>query len=241
MRSRERYFVQYHQRVLATDPIAYWPLNEKVGTVAYDWVSGRVAGAQNGAHTGVTLYQPGIGDGFCCPYYDGANDYTDCTTAAIQAAFNGMEGTVLAWARVSAVGIWTDGSADQCFRFDVNANNVLSTYKDSVNNQFGFYYRAGGGVAVTVNLAGLTTIDWMHIGMTWSRSAGASGEMKAYFAGVQTGATQINIGNWVGNPQVFIGAGSVIPSLPWYGWLAHCAVWDRALAPAEIADLAVVG
>jgi len=76
--------------------------------------------------------------------------------------------------------------------------------------------------------------------MTWSKSAD---QMKAYYAGGQTGATQTVLGNWteaLSATRSNIGARSTTPDQIWNGYLAHCAIWNRALAPAEIAALAVV-
>ena len=54
----------YYKKVLATEPanlLAYWPLNEGSGSVA-DNLEGTAA--RDGAYTGVTLGQAGIGDGW---------------------------------------------------------------------------------------------------------------------------------------------------------------------------------
>jgi len=238
MRHRAREFVQYHERVLATDPIAYWPLDEKQGTVAYDWVSGRSVGAQNGAHTGVTLYQPGIGDGRTSPLYDGVNDYTNIHSAAFVAAFNGAEGTAAIWARVNAAGVWTDGQTRMAFYIAVDGNNRVTVGKSALNNTIFWTYTAGGVNLAPTNAS--TSTDWMHMAVKWSKRAGESGEMRGYLNGAQPGATQINLGVWAGalnNTTTVIGAQSTVPALIWLGWLGHCAVWDRALSAATIADL----
>lgn len=83
---RERRELQYIDRVLATDPIAYWPLDERFGSVAYDLVSGRVTGAKYGAHVGVTLGERGIGDGGTAGLNDGINDYTNISSPDLAGA-----------------------------------------------------------------------------------------------------------------------------------------------------------
>ena len=236
MRHRAQQFVQYHQHVLETAPIAYWRLDEKQGTVAYEQVAQN--GAQNGTHTGVTLYQPGIGDGTICPYYDGANDYTSIWSAALVAAFNGSEGTALAWARVANIGVWSDGANRMVMQVRVDANNrFFLLRRGAVNNQIFYVYNAGG-VSESVALGGLTTLDWMQWGLTWSASAGANGEVRAYYNGAQTGATQVALGAWAGAPiaaDTNIGCSdNTVPADLWHGWLAHGALWDRPLSPAEI-------
>jgi hypothetical protein len=224
------------------DPIAYWVLDEKSGTVAYDMVSGRVAGAQNGAHTGVTLGQPGIGDGRTAPFYDGTNDFTNVHSAAFAAAFNGGEGSLSIWARVANAGVWTDGTQREIVRFAADGNNYLDLYRAPPNNRITMLYNAGGTLE-NVAIDGLTTVDWMHWVVTWSASAGVNGEVKVYLNGAQTGATQTALGVWVGAlaaASTCIGAFSTVPAAVWNGYLDHCAVWDRPLLSTEVAGLAVI-
>jgi len=48
---------------------------------------------------------------------------------------------------------------------------------------------------------------------------------------------------WVGAlsaANTVIGAQSTGATSPWDGKIAHCAIWNRALAPAEIAALATI-
>jgi hypothetical protein len=63
---------RYARKMLAVAPnnlIGYWPMWELAGNIAYD----RGPEGNNGAYSGVTLGQPGIGDGRSCPYFDGTN------------------------------------------------------------------------------------------------------------------------------------------------------------------------
>jgi len=234
MRDTARQYVQYHERVLATNPIAYWPLNEKVGTIAYDWVTARNLGAQDGAHTGVTLLQPGIGDGFYSPYYDGINDFTNVTTATLAASFSGATGTLAIWGRVSGVGVWTDGTRRDLCLFRVDGNNIIVLNKDTVNNQLRWYY-ASGAVTKIRTRAAVTTTDFFHMAITWSKAAD---EVRAYYNGTQEGATFNALGAWAGAVNnCFIGSSNNIPSNVYSGTLAHCAVWSRVLSADEIADL----
>lgn len=233
-----RQFVQYHERVLATDPIAYWVLDEKSGAVAYDLVSGRVAGAQNGAHVGVTLGRDGIGDGRTSPFYDGANDFTNVFSAALAGAFNGAEGTVLIWGRVNGAGVWTDGAWRRLCEFNASPANRVIISKHLNNNTLTWAYQAGGVIEI-VNTAGYTTTDWFCMAMSWSAGADA---VIPYFNGVP-GATMATLGVWAGalsNTNTIIGAENITPITIWNGTLAHCALWDRALPAAPLADLAVV-
>jgi hypothetical protein len=227
----------YYQKVLGYGPLVYFPQWEPTGAVSQELVNG-----WDGAYVGVTLGQPGIGDGNTCPWFDGVNDHNNIFTAALQAAFDGSEGTMMIWARVANVGVWTDGIIRDCMALAVDANNNLRMNRTVVNNQLWWNYEAGGVLDV-VSLNAVTTLDWMHLAITWSASTPPTGEMRAYFNGAQTGVTQVGLGVWAGllnANECCIGARTVTPTRLWHGWLAHGAVWTRALAPGEIADLAVI-
>lgn len=230
---------QYYQKVLALDPVAYWMLDEKSGTVAYDLVSGRVAGAQNGAYTGVTLGQPGIGDGRTGPFYDGTNDYTNAYSAALAAAFNGAEGTVMIWSRVANAGAWTDGNERRHLTLLADGNNYILVRKAVANNTLQWFYNAGA-VFKGFTVGGYATTDFFQTAITWSATAD---EVSVYYNGALAAATLNGLGVWAGALNAIftvIGAADLVPTSSWNGGLAHCAVWDRPLPLAEIAALYVV-
>ena len=230
----QRQFVQYHQRVLNTNPIAYWPLNEQNGTVAYGWAV-RPTGTQNGTHAGVTLGQPGIGDGNTVPYYDGANDYTNILTATFSSAFNGATGAVAMWLKMANAGVWTDGVARYAMRLSIDANNYIILIKSSANNILTLTYTAGGVIETAT--IGSSTTDWFHLAMTWSKPAE---EVRYYYNGVWQ-ETDITLGVWAGAFAVaVIGAANTTPAFPWQGYIAHTAIWTRALSDSEIAALVVI-
>lgn len=200
-------------------------------------VSARSDGAQNGAYTGVTLGQPGIGDGRTAPLFDGANDYNNIYTVALAGAFNGAEGTLMMWHRVSAAGVWADGSLDVGIYLRANGNNQVYFQKLVAVNTFEIKYVAGG-VGITRNPITSTTA-WFQVAITWSALANIA---QAYFNGIPFGLPGA-VGVWAGALSVGntrIGAFDAVPNFPWNGLLAHCAVWARPLVAAEVAALAVV-
>lgn len=234
--------VQYHQKVLELDPIAYWIQDEKVGTVAYDWVRRSQGSDQDGAYTGVTLGEPGIGDGRTSPFFDGVNDFNDIFTPTFQGRFalanHGApgavsEGTVMVWARVANSGVWTDGSVRRIINLYASALDLVEIQLPAGVNTLRFRYRAGG-VAEVVSVTTSTT-DWFCGALTWSASAD---EVRAYLNGVQQGATQVGLGVWAGNllnNRTNIGCNNTVgPTEVWHGYTAHGAVWDRALTPQEL-------
>jgi hypothetical protein len=227
--------MSYITKVLGYSPIGYWPMNEAAGGTAFDY-SGN---GFDGSYTGVTLGQAGIGDGETCPYFDGANDYNNVYSAGFIASFDGTKGTFSIWVKVSDVSVWTDSTTDSAFDFDADGvDNIIRIDKSAVNNRLDYFYKAGG-ILKSVLKTSISDTGWMHLGLTWDKTAD---EMKAYYNGSQEGSTQSGLGTWAGNPlstRCIIGAQSTTPALPWNGNLAHPAIWDSALTPAQIADLAV--
>lgn len=228
----------YYQKVMGYGPLVYFPQWEAAGLVSDEIVNG-----WDGAYTGVTLGQPGIGDGNTAPFFDGANDYNNIFTAALQAAFDGGEGTAAIWARVANVGVWTDGVQRLAIALVVDGNNQVYMEKAVANNRLFWRYEANN-VSEIVTLDGVVTLDWFHMAITWSVSTPPTGEVRAYFNGAQTGPTHVGLGAWAGVldvNQTLIGGYDRAPlSRLWHGWLAHGAVFTSALPPAAIADLAVV-
>lgn len=227
----------YQTKVLSYNPIAYWMQAEAAGAVAIDEVN---SPAQDGAYTGVTLGQPGIGEpcGTTCPFWDGANDYNNILTAALNAAWNGDQSTTVLWARVANAGVWTDGAERYALSIFTTADDFVRIIKSDVNNRLFFGYRAGG-IFVSVNHDGVATTDWMTLGITVDRAGNA---MMAYFNGVQTGLTQVGFGAWGGALRATfnnIGALRTTPASVFHGWEAHCALFGTTLSPAAMADLAV--
>jgi len=223
----------YTNKVLALNPIAYWPMAESSGTVMLD-ASGN---GRNGTYTAVTLAQTGIGDGRTSASFDGSTSLGNAFTAGLQGAFNPAEGTSAIWCKVSAAGVWTDGVQRFASLFGVNlSSNYAGIYKRTVSNSFENDYFAGG-VAKAVAFTQSPTA-WFHIAMTWSVAAD---QVKFYTNGVQQGATLTGLGTWSGalaSTRCVIGAGSTAPATVWSGTLAHAVVFASALSPTNIAALA---
>lgn len=230
----ERKQLTYAEKVLNTaydNLIGYWPMWEPSGLIAYD-LSSR---GNNGAYSGVTLGQPGIGDGATCPLFDGINDVVNVFSAGLAADFNGLEGTQTIWARVSAAGVWTDGINRRIWQTQVDGANNEEAHKSAVANQIQVAYSAGGVVEVR-NQIPFNPTDWFHVGMTWSASAD---EVIYYFDGLPV-ETDTALGVFAGVIVLAtIGALNLAGAQPWDGFLAHPGIWTRPLTAAEFANLAV--
>lgn len=215
--------------------VGAWMQDERSGAISYD-SSGL---GHHGAYTGVTLGQPGVpGMGMTSVFYDGANDYNNAYSVALATAFSGIAGTILVHARVNGVGVWTDGATRYIVRLIANGTNLIYVLKSGVANRLTVQYTAGG-VSEIIDIA-TTTIDWFTLGITWDFNAGLNGEVRAYFNGVQSGATATLLGVWAGVLVAFgalIGAGSAVPANVFHGLAGPVLLYTEAQPPAAMAYL----
>ena len=228
----------YMGKVLATAPanlIGYWPLNELSGTNA-DNAEGTAA--RDGTYTGVSLNNSTGPDGQPVGLWDGANDYCNIYSASLATAFNVAEGTAMIWAKVSGVGVWTDGTARYALTLRTNSQNRVTIFKHSVDNWFYVRYEADN-VDLITTITPFSSTGWVLYGVTWSALAD---EVKVYVNGLQSGATLTGLGTWSGSldsDYVSIGSQTATTSV-WDGYLAHAAVWTTPLSAAQILALATV-
>ncbi len=223
------YEQDYTEVIKSLDPIAYWPMGERFGSTAYDATQNHF----NGGITGATLGEPGIGDGLTSMFFDAVNDRIDIYSAALAAAFNGSEGTLMTWLKVNDVGIWTDSTARTAVVLARIAGDQVALQRNTTNNEFQWWYSAGGTFEnYEDNLWG-GNVGWLNSTVSWSKTAD---EAISYANGVAIN-TQNTLGNFVGPiaaGRCFIGAGDAFNFNPWHGWLAHAALFDRPLTPAEV-------
>ena len=214
--------------------ILYHPMNESVGGVAIDYSPE----GNDGAYTGVTLGQPGIGDGLTCPLFDGANDFNNIYSVPFDADFNGAEGTVLLWRQPINVGVWTDGVIRYFVHLYVDPNNEVRIIKAGAANTVFMGYRAGG-VLLSATSAAEFDIGFNCYGVTWSALAD---EVRGFKDGAQLGATINGLGVWAGPllaSRTLIGAATIAPANVWDGYEAHVAVYSAPQPPAVMAYLGV--
>jgi len=221
----------YRAKVLATGPIAYWPLNETSGAVATCLVNA----AQNGAYTGVTLANVADPTGAgVAPYWDGLNDYCNVYTATLAAALSKTTGTMLLWAKRPNPPGWDLANIADLFRpVFVNTSNTLGISK--VNAAAWWEYMQGATVVRRTDTP--ATDAWLCLACTWSTVAD---EFLAFKNGAQVSTTGTGLVAPSGAlSKAVIGARDTTATRPWQGWIAHVALWNTALAPATIATLAV--
>lgn len=212
--------------------IAYWPLAESGGTAITD-ASGN---GHAGTASNVALGAPGIGDGRTAARFNGTSSVVNVFSAGLAAAFSGVEGTIAAWCRVGASGVWGDSTIRRAVTLSVNAQNRILLQKNSAAGQLiPNYVAANVGKSQT---QATTTLAWFHLATTWS----AAGDTVAhYFNGALITAALHTLGAWAGALAVAaIGANDLTPTSVWSGDIAHVVLCNAALAPATIAALATI-
>lgn len=226
----------YTNKVIALGPIAYWPMAESSGSVALD----ATGNARNGAYTGVTLGNAGIGDGRTAASFNGSTSFNNIYSVSLAGAFNGQECTMAAWFQVSGAGVWTDATARRIFRLRSDGSNYIELYKSNTNNLLEVDYIAGGTVKAVTSTALGGSVAWIHIAVTITKAGDA---LKFYLNGIQSGATQTGLGTYVNALAATlccIGAASTAPITVWSGLLAHAALWSTPLSAAQVLSLASV-
>lgn len=228
----------YISRVLNTAPanlVAYWALNEQAGAVAAD-VSRAAPSAFNGAYAGVTLNQPGIGDGNGCPSFNGTTSKVNVYSAALASAFPGDEGSVLLWGRAADVNVWTE-SWRNLLRMQVNASNRITLQRNGTANNL-YMERIAGGNSQAHTITAINITTWFFLAVTWSKIAN---QVKFYRDGAQVGSTRTNPNAWAGaldSNVCVIGAETATPTSVWRGRIAHVALFNAPLTAGQIGALA---
>lgn len=230
----------YQSRVLAQNPIAYFPVNEGSGTVITD-LSGN---GFNGVSTGFTWDGTTRLKGGYVPLLDGASDFGNIYSAGLGGAFNFDEFTIIVWAKVSGAGVWSDGASRDLFRIYRDADNSMSLRKSPSSAVF-TATRKGDGTAKSIISGTLSDIDFFCLAFSASIDGGgllAAGDLRLFKDGVQEGSTITgniaSTGSGLDSTRTLLGAASTAPSFVWDGWEGQMAIFDR---PMDSGILALTG
>lgn len=169
-----------------------------------------------------------------CPNVNGGIAYFDACEDRRTNGFLGDKGSIVAWAQVANVGVWTDGVERYMIRARASATNDIRIRRSVINNTIDWVYTVGGVAKAVASVALGGVLLFMMIGMTWDIAAD---ELIAYANGAQVGLTQNGLGTWVGDLQntvTVIGASSTVPAAVWSGNIGPVPVWSEALTPDEM-------
>ena len=224
----------YYQRVMALNPLAYWPLWESSGSTVED-ISGN---GYDGTYSGVTPGQAGIGDGHAAVLLNGTSGYISVFGAELRDAFDGAEGSMLAWAKVRDSSVWADGQRREVFRFTASDWSDYFWYEKYTVTNAWWTRRMVNGAAQENYPVGNGTTDWICVALTWSESAD---EVITYAGGSRLGDIKTGLGTWDGTlGYAYIGAAYNNNTQVWDGWIAHAALFDKVLTPGQIASLSTL-
>lgn len=229
---------EYIATVLATSPIAYWPLNETSGSTA-DNAQGTAA--RDGSYTSVNLAQDELASGYSAVRLSGSGSYVNLYSTSLRDAFNPLLGTLMFHAIIHP-DQWNDTSARRFVMLKVDGSNDFTIFKDTTANRLTLRHRAGG-TAVSVNVdtsaAGnvdLTYSQLVQFAITWNK---ANNRFRAYINGTQVGSDVSGLGTWAGSlAEAWVGIDSSL-AFPSKGHFGHVAIWTSELTQAQIESLRI--
>lgn len=208
----------------AAGPVAHWMLDETSGTIAVDSV-----GENDGALLGDPAWQPTGGRLAGALKFDGLNDRVTCGTFNPSAA-TGMLSVCL-WAKWNGhTGNWQTLIAK---RDAWNANDMMWQIEaHSSTDTLGFFRE---GSTPEDGDPKLRVGQWEHVAATFDGTTATF-----YVNGVPTGSGPFSFGSGAQAAVVF-GASQTNGENPFNGALDDVRLYDRALSPAEVAQLAAEG
>jgi len=149
--------------------IGYWPLDEAAGPVAVD----RSSQTNDGAYSNVTLSNA-LAPLFMrtrCPAFNGSNSQVDIYSAGLAADFNGAEGAMGIWLKVSDVADWNTLNLSP-FGFQADVANRLFARTGAGSHQLNLFYIAGNISVGSISLQKLNNFNgWLELWFSWSDAA----------------------------------------------------------------------
>ena len=185
-------------------------------------------GEVNPAHF-LTLY------GSVAPLFDGSNDFIDIDTTAIGADIDFDLYTVMAWGKVSAVGVWTDGTLRQLTKIRTNtgADHQFSMSKAAGDNSIRFQ-RQVNGQTLTHTVGSFSSTDWFCMVMVCTGTGG--GNTVRYFLNGVLESTDSSPDAMVGTiSQAWIGSNNGGAANVFDGHLGPYGLWNTNLSDEEAA------
>ena len=210
--------------------VGWWKQSEPSGTTSLDSSTTK----SNGTYSNVTLAQPGIGDGLTSAEYTHSPISSDNVyTAALAAAINTQELSVLMWVKPASSTFWADGESEGFIRIQNVANpGAHSNYMDiihGIGSTLQARYQGTGVVSTTQSFT-----DWTYLAITVSVTGNA---LKFFIGGSQNGVG-VTVFPWTaGIDTAFIG-NSAANGQAFPGFIEQVVLTNRAASKWEILNAA---
>lgn len=225
---RRRTGRDYTQKILALNPVAYWPLNERKGTAAISLV----AAAQNGTYSNVLVGAATFLDGSPVPFFNGTDAICAIGSAAFNTAFRTLDtvGSFVQWIKVVNAAFWTEGAVRRSMLVR-GGTDIIDVAKSAVNNSYSTSRLADSNI-----INPITTVDWFMLGAAWN---GAS--IQYNLNGIQV-AEDATPGVWATDLSAAltnIGGQSAGVTL-FNGYIAHTAFFPTKLTEKQYSKLSII-
>jgi hypothetical protein len=213
----------YATALTAAHPLAYWPLNETNGTVAYDLIGGH-----DGLYVGgVTLGQTGGSFAGFVPQnksalFDGTSGYVDIPEGPFNLT-NAL--TAVAWVKVPSTPHFSGllGHGNSSWRLTVDSTGRAGA--------------ADGSAADATDPSSIVGTNWHMVVYTYTGVPNVGGNGRLYVDGVLTATNTVtqpsgsSLDLWIGGAPDY----STSRLLP--GSIAQVAIFTNALAATEVQTL----
>ena len=226
----------YEAFIMTNHPVAYWPLNETNGTVAFD-----LAGGHNGTYIGnVALGQPGIS------FQSGAIPDAAFSTPSYSPIFDGISGYVdvpqlLNFTQAITMLAWVDLSVTPG-NYATKPESIFcllgrgdSSWRMTVNNSGNLTGSEGAANVSSVNP--IVASGWHLVAYAYNGNSGANNNGSLYVDGVLVANNTVTKPAGNNNDLWLAGAPDYGTGRLFFGNLAHVAIFTNALSAGQLQTL----
>jgi len=223
----------------APGAIAHYKLDESTGTTAYD-SSGEGNNGSFCQHMDGDEWEHGKYGSSLYFYgtFDTNRECVDFDSAGFESDFNQARGSMMAWIKVSDVGVWTDGTRRIAVTVRDDADNKVDIVKHSTDDNSLYFNYEDGAASSEAQLNNTSRTDWIHAAITWNVNYdGTNDEIKYYIDGVliETDTLAAHDGVFALTPDDnVIGSRNTSGTEPWHGWVDDVRIYDYPRTSEQI-------
>lgn len=210
---------------------AYWQMNEKAGTTAFDYVGGLNCNIVGPITNNVTSVRPPTYAGYdatntCFAFQGGAVNDGLVTPSAL--VFTNTSISVAGWVMPYSERLAI--SSDVNFVYNVGSVGLNSAGTDGKVRAHPLWW-IDTGMTFSFDIWNYIVVVWTPSGQTFYLDNGDGGGLRASSVN-----GTVDPGTWQGNP-FYIGRQAARTDRGWPGQIDELALFDRALTPAEVTNL----